>query len=70
MSWIKDGKQVTGKYYGRPFEGVVTESRVMYGGDVEYKVALHYPIHMSPLGYGDLRSSVLVGPKDLKNKSP
>ena len=62
MSWIKNGEQVAGKYYGHVFEGVVTESRVMYGGDVQYTVALHNPIDM---GTKDLRSVVLIYSKDL-----
>jgi len=44
MGWIKDGEQVAGKYCDQAFEGVVTESRVKYGGRVQYTVELHNPI--------------------------
>jgi len=69
MNWIKDGEQVSGIYYGHVFEGVVTESRVKYGGGVQYTVALHNPINMGSRwmnrGKDDLRSVVLVESKDL-----
>jgi hypothetical protein len=44
MGWIKDGEQVAGEYFGQPFEGVVSESRVKYGGRVQYTVELDTPI--------------------------
>jgi hypothetical protein len=44
MGWIKDGEQVAGKYFDQAFEGVVSESRVKYGGRVQYTVELHNPI--------------------------
>ena len=44
MGWIKDGEQVAGKYFDQSFEGVVSESRVKYGGRVQYTVELHNPI--------------------------
>jgi hypothetical protein len=34
VSWILEGKQVAGKYFGQSFEGIVVESRVRYGGKV------------------------------------
>ena len=63
MGWIKDGEQVAGKYFDQTFEGVVTESRVKYGGRVQYTVELHNPITLQwraePVG------RVLVEDKDL-----
>ena len=63
MGWIKDGEQVAGKYFDQMFEGVVTESRVKYGGQVQYTVELHNPITLrwrnEPVG------RVLVEAKDL-----
>ena len=46
MSWILEGKQVAGKYFGQSFEGVVVESRVRYGGKVSHTIELHSPIEM------------------------
>ena len=46
MSWILEGKQVAGKYFGRSFEGLVVESRVRYGGKVSHTIELHSPIEM------------------------
>ena len=34
MSWILDGQRVKATYYGIPVVGVVTHSRVKYGGEV------------------------------------
>ena len=63
MGWIKDGEQVAGKYFDQTFEGVVTESRVKYGGQVQYTGELHNPITLrwraEPVG------RVLVEAKDL-----
>ena len=46
VSWILEGKQVAGKYFGQSFEGVVVESRVRYGGKVCHTIELHSPIEM------------------------
>jgi len=46
VSWILEGKQVAGKYFGQSFEGVVVESRVRYGGKVSHTIYLHSPIEM------------------------
>ena len=45
-NWVKDGEQVAGRYYGQVFEGVVVDSRVKYGGKVQYTVELHNPINL------------------------
>ena len=39
-----EGLTVRGTYFGLPVEGVVTESRVKYGGSVQHTVDLFYPI--------------------------
>ncbi len=45
MSWILDGQRVKAKYLGdTPVEGVVTDSRVKYGGEVQYTVKLNKPV--------------------------
>ena len=42
--WNLEGLTVRGTYFGLPVEGVVTESRVKYGGSVQHTVDLFYPI--------------------------
>jgi hypothetical protein len=42
--WNLEGLTVRGTYFGLPVEGVVTESRVKYGGTVQHTVDLFYPI--------------------------
>jgi hypothetical protein len=44
MGWNKDGSLVRAEYCGVMFDGVVLESRVKYGGTVEYKVLASEPI--------------------------
>ncbi len=63
MGWIKDGEQVAGKYFDQVFEGVVLESRVKYGGRVQYTVELHNPITLR--WRNDPVDRVLVESKDL-----
>ena len=63
MAWIKDGEQVAGKYFDQTFEGVVLESRVKYGGRVQYTVELHNPITLR--WRNDPVDRVLVEAKDL-----
>lgn len=46
QSWILDGEKVSGLYYGNAFSGVVRESRVKYGGSVQYTVDLDQPIQL------------------------
>jgi hypothetical protein len=43
-NWIKDGETIRANYYGTIVEGVVTESRVKYGGSVQYMVTLNEPV--------------------------
>jgi len=47
MSWVLDGKRVVGNYLGQEANrvtGVVTESRVGYGGTIKHYVQLDAPI--------------------------
>ncbi len=46
-NWIKDGIRVQARYLGtQPVTGVITESRVRYGGKVCYTVALDPPVQL------------------------
>ena len=63
MGWIKDCEQVAGKYFDQTFEGVVSESRVKYGGRVQYTVELNTPITLK--WRNDPVDRVLVGAEDL-----
>ena len=56
MSWILDGQRVKAKYYGIPVVGVVTHSRVKYGGAVQHTVDLFHSITM----FGQERTIVLL----------
>lgn len=38
MGWNKDGSTIRAEYCGAEFDGIVLESRVKYGGQVQYKV--------------------------------
>ena len=44
MGWIKDGSTVKANYLGDLIVGVVEESRVKYGGKVQYRVKLDEPV--------------------------
>ena len=45
MSWNKEGQQVAGLYLGAyAVSGLVTESRVRYGGTVQHTVKLDAPV--------------------------
>jgi hypothetical protein len=62
MKWDLTGERVNGLYMGLfPFSGLVTESRVKYGGDVQYTVKVDEPFKV----YGDMREVVLVTGADL-----
>lgn len=41
---ISEGHVVTGKYLGLPVTGIVTDSRVKYGGKIQYTIALAKPL--------------------------
>jgi hypothetical protein len=56
-SWVLDGQEVKGKYLGEhEFNGVVINSRVKYGGKVQYTVKLQQPIVV----YGEERNQILM----------
>ena len=55
--WNLEGLTVKGYYLGTtPVEGVVTNSRVKFGGTVQHTVELFFPITM----FGSERTTVLV----------
>jgi hypothetical protein len=54
--WNLEGLTVRGEYFGVPVEGVVTLSRVKFGGTVQHTVDLFFPITM----FGDERTTVLL----------
>jgi hypothetical protein len=54
--WNLEGQTVRGYYFGHQVEGVVTLSRVKFGGAVQHTVDLFFPITM----YGQERTSVLL----------
>ena len=53
--WILEGTRVKGLYLETfPVEGVVTESRVTFGGGVKHTIALDTPMEV----YGSVRETV------------
>ena len=47
MGWNKDGSTVKAMYLSEyPVTGIVTESRVKYGGAVQYTIALTEPLQL------------------------
>jgi len=46
MSWVKDGERIAANYLGYIVTGVVVDSRVKYGGKVQYTVDLDKPVNM------------------------
>lgn len=57
MSWNLEGQRVHGLYLNKfPYAGVVSESRVKYGGQVQHTVELDETITV----FGSLRNHVLV----------
>ena len=43
-NWIKDGERITANYLGTQVSGTVIDSRVKYGGKVQYTVNLDKPV--------------------------
>lgn len=62
MGWNKDGSTVKAVYCDTSFTGVVLESRVKYGGHVQYKVASE-PFYVYSLK--SMRSVVLIDEDDI-----
>lgn len=57
MKWDLAGERVNGLYMGVfPYTGLVLESRVKYGGDVQHTVEVDEPFQV----YGAVRDRVLV----------
>lgn len=46
MGWNKDGSTIKANYLGDEVVGVVEESRVKYGGKVQYRVKLDEPVQL------------------------
>lgn len=46
MGWNKDGSTIKAEYLTYPVVGVVEESRVKYGGTVQYRVRLNEPLFL------------------------
>ena len=46
QNWIKDGERIEASYCGVPVSGIVENSRVKYGGKVQYTVILDTPIKL------------------------
>jgi len=44
MSWVLDGQKIKANYLGETVTGVVTDSRVKYGGKIQYTVNLDKPV--------------------------
>jgi len=59
--WKLDGKTVTGTYCGTYFEGVVVDSRAMYGTDIQYTVQVEGTVVI----HGENRTQVLVTQRDI-----
>ena len=43
-TWVKDGKKIVANYLGETVQGTVVDSRVKYGGKVQYTVNLDQPV--------------------------
>lgn len=60
--WNLEGLTVKGYYLGStPVEGVVTNSRVKFGGTVQHTVELFFPITM----FGSERTTVLLDANEI-----
>ena len=44
MGWNKDGSTIKAEYMGQEVVGVVLDSRVKYGGKVQYRLQLDEPV--------------------------
>ena len=57
MNWNLEGKRINGLYMGLfPYTGLVEESRVKYGGEVQHTVLVDEPFKV----YGAVRDRILV----------
>lgn len=66
MQWNLENLHVTGVYLGDiPVAGVVTLSRVKYGGGITHHVQLTSPIKV----YGSVRDTVILDHKHIQTVS-
>ena len=61
--WNLEGLTVRGTYFGLPVEGVVTESRVKYGGTVQHTIDLFRPITL--FSTSEHRTTVLLDANEI-----
>ena len=59
--WNLEGQIVRGEYFGLPVAGVVTLSRVKFGGTVQHTVDLFFPITI----FGAERTTVLLDANEI-----
>lgn len=58
MNLDLEGKRINGLYLGfLPYSGLVVDSRVKYGGEVQYTVKVDEPLKV----YGEVRDVILIG---------
>ena len=63
MGWDLTGHKVVGAYMGEfPFSGIVTSSRVKYGGKVQLQVALDLQLTV----YGRCTGHILVDSDEIE----
>jgi len=58
--WRRIGTRIVGRYYNKPYKGIVEAARVMSGGDIQYTVRLLDMINMGTEEDHDWRSTILV----------
>jgi len=61
MAWDRTGERVAGVYLGYTVAGLVTESRVKYGGQVQHTLQLDQPQML----FSTERSVLLMDERDL-----
>lgn len=61
-NFCREGQFVVGNYYGNEFSGIVTLSRVKYGGKIQHTVELLLPIEV----HGTERGIVLCDEDEIK----
>jgi hypothetical protein len=62
MKWDLTGERINGLYMGLfPYSGLVEESRVKYGGEVQHTVLVDEPFKV----YGAVRERILVSNKEV-----
>lgn len=59
--WNLEGLTVKSEYFNIPVAGVVTNSRVKYGGTVQHTIDLFFPITL----FGAERTTVLVDANEI-----